>query len=497
MSLPITSKPRGPDCPDVATSHWAGITVRVAWALLSMGVRLRPPVLRDARDHVMLHLAPSTEPHRAEDQADTLTTAFVRRARREINRDRWPQDASMPLSPRWRRTLDGALDPAALAVLRLHYGDGRPIHVVTEALGIDELAAEGARAGLREVLRTTAAADGLPSTQWPDERLDAVLRRLAAMSSGTCPPLQELVGGGHAAHRTRCAPCDRTVRLLKAGVLTYEDLIPPMLGGRPQDSTIAVALHFHPEARHHRSAVGKLASMKKFPVGEDLLLLDGSDPDAVAELLHSCARVGTPHRDHLRGVTVRGEGRWSRHGLVGPLTDTAIGEIRAKAWGHIDGIDPLPHPRPAPPSARRWWFGVAGLAAVCAATLVMATGSDTPDHSALDAEFTTGRGGAWVEFDVADASHVAVVREVGGVVEIVLRGDTLADKARIATGDGRYRMHAVGTGLLVAATGAPLAHLSDLVAASDSDTPLDDLATRLRTAAPDAEVAIYRPKVGS
>ena len=117
-SLPIAAPTRSvPLDEDVAYTGWAAITVRVAWALLANGIRLHPEVLRAARDHALFHIHPSTPLPHAEDRVDHLVAQLVRRARREVDRDRWPQDLEMPLSPRWRCNNW----PAVCAVLATHW----------------------------------------------------------------------------------------------------------------------------------------------------------------------------------------------------------------------------------------------------------------------------------------------------------------------------------------------------------------------------------------
>jgi len=486
MALPVSPGPRSAD---VAVTGYAAITVRVAWTLLCEGIRVRPAVLRDARDHVLYHLEPGISPAQAEDRAERLTRHFVARARRQRLDDPWPTDAAMPLSPRWRRTLEHSLTPLTMAVFRQHYGDARALDDLERTLQVDRVALEGARGGLREVVRQAACADGLPVDDWPPERLDGLLRRLAAFAPDPCPPRPEVLDGQHRAHVIGCARCTRTMRLLKTNVLQEADLQPPLGRARPSHHATVLALHFHPDGRHHRRTLGREADVPRMPIGEDLLLLDYSEPEPVDELLTLATEVSAPARDHLRGVVLCAPGRWSRHGLLGPLAEEAEHAVRSRPWGTVDALGELPGALPEPPSARRLWLGVAVLAALAALSVRAAWPAPPPGETGLAVEFSPGRGGMWSDFDVPESDLVTLVRESDGHLKVVLRSTSPADKAALATGDGSYRLHTMGPGVLVAATRSPLPALAPMAAAADAaPDPLQDLAERIRQADPRAEV---------
>ncbi len=493
MPLPIGSAPRPPGGPpdDIATRGWAALTARIAWTLLAQGVRIRPQVLRDARDHALLQLDPTTPLHHAEDLAEHHTRRFVQRARRKPWRDPWPQDAAMPLSPRWREAVLHALDAHSAAVFRLHYGDGRSIDQVAAALDVDALTIETTCGGLREVVRTAACRDGLQLEEWPPERVDRLGQRLAGLSIGPCPPLTELVDGKHVEHRPLCPRCDRIIRLLKSGAITYEDLLSPGGGARPRDQAVVVALGFHPDARGHRALIARERDLAFLPVGDDALILDGSDLDAVRELVELAARVGAPDRDHLRGIVVRGPGRWSSYGLLGGLADRAMQEIRSVPWATVDGLGELPEQLPPPPSPRRAWVAVGALAALTASLVAWSIDPPPPDADApLQVEFTEGRGGVWTEFDVQETAHVALVRATDRGVEVVLDPADPTARVGLATGDGRYRVHTQGQGVLLASTSTE--HFNDLVdAVAAEDDPLTALRERLAAADPGADVHVF------
>ncbi|MBW1877882.1 MAG: hypothetical protein JRJ84_05935 [Deltaproteobacteria bacterium] len=479
---------------DIAVSGWAAITVRVVWALLCDGVRLNARVLRDARDHVLYHLDPATPLCHAEDQADNLTRQFVAQARRVRRKDPWPQDAVMPLSPRWRRALENSLTPLTMAMFRQHYGDARPLPDLELTLQVDRIALEGARGGLREMVRRAACADGLPVEDWHNDRLDRLLRRLAAFAPGQCPALEEVLRGAHHSHVVTCPRCTRTLRLVRANLLTPADLEPPLGSTRPNHRATVLALHFHPDGRHHREALAKEARLPSSPVGDDLLLVDWADPEAATDLLLLATQVGRPKRDHLRGVVLEGPGRWTPHGLLGPLASEADHAVRSRSWGTVDALGELPGVLPSPPSARQMWVGVAALGLLALLTVRAARQSPAPDvDHPLEVEFSPGRGGIWSEFDVEEGAYVTLVREADGVLDVVLASHDPADKAGWAVGDGSYRVHTMGSGVLLVSSAQPLPPLGPvMVVAGLANDPLAEVEARIRRAAPRADLRARR-----
>ena len=180
------------------------------------------------------------------------------------------------------------------------------------------------------------------------------------------------------------------------------------------------------------------------------------------------------------------------HGLLGPLVERALRDVRSQRWGEIDGLEVLPSPLPAPPSARRLWAVVGVLALVGLALMPL---SMPRDELLLPVEvtFTEGRGGIWTDFDVPEKAVVTVVREDGGRLDAVLRSRGPADKATLTVGDGSYRVHTVGPAVLVAATTAPVASLDALIAKSNQAVaPLEELAAHIKALDEDAGVEVYR-----
>lgn len=490
MALPVAASPLPPD---VATLHWAAITVRVGWTLRALGVKVGHDVLRDARDHVLFHLEPGTPPEQAEDRAGTLTHAFVHRALDRPLEDHWTLDSAMPLSPRWRVAVEEACTPLAAEVFHRHYGDGRPLDRIAGPLGVDRLTLEEVRGGLREMIRRTALADGLPLEEWSGARLDRLLARLATFDPRPCPPLYEVADGCHVEHVQVCPRCQRTVRLVRAGLITSDDLLPPLVGARPQSRIRVLALHLHPDGRRHRDALAREAGVRWFGVADDLLFLDLEDEDTVIEAVKLAAEVERPHRDHLRGVVVEGVGRWSRHGLLGPLVDVACERLRSRPWGTLDPLVELTEPLPAAPPSVGAWGAVAGLAVAWIAALQFAFAPAPPsaDHP-LDLEVVPARGGAWVDFDVDETAHVAIVRALGDELDVAFTSATPADKTELATGAGRYRTHLVADGVLVLSSTDPLNDVEDLLLTVSARTePLRELAREVALRDDGVDARVY------
>lgn len=486
MVLPIAPPPLSDD---VAVLDWAGITVRVAWTLLAAGLRpTRAELLRDARDNAIYHIDPHwTAPH-AEDRAGTATEAFVARGRRRRSPHAWPVDDDLMLSERWKAALDKALDPQHRVVLRKHYGEGRSVDALARRLGVDRLQIEGARGGLREVLRRAAAADGVPLVDWPVERVDRLLHRLAAFSPGPCPPAAEVADGWQPGHVAGCARCDRLQRLVQQGVLAHEDLVPPSLGGRPRHTASVLAIQVHPDGRTWTAELARRIGPDVLPLGDDLLLVPGERREAAMGVLVAAAELVRPQRAHLRAALLEGPGSWSRRGLLGPLADQADRVARTRPWGLVDGLGELPAALPAP--AAPWRLGIAAAAMTALWAILASSAASAQSESSLQGDVSRFRDRRWLEFDVDDASTAVVVDLLDGAWRV--RGQTgPADKAEWAVGDGRYRLRLRdGPGLLVEWTApAPFEGALTGVAPGDVDT----LLARLRGLHADVAVVRWSP----
>ena len=491
MTLPIGPRPRSQD---VAVLGWAAITVRIAWTLLTRGIRVTTPTLGDARRHVIYHLDPSTSLSHAEDIAQYRTLEFTQRARGRFCGESDPQDWHMPVSFRWRKVLDQALTDRGHTVFWKHYGDHRSLPELERRLQVDRTALEAAREGLREVVRGAAKADGIPLERWEPARLDRLIRRLVALSLGPCPPLQETLLDLHTEHRHTCARCDRAYRLLTKGYLRQEDLIPPSLGVRQDETVKVLALHFHPDSRRHRNSLLSELSASKQPLGDDLLLLDASKTEEVTRLLILAAEIGAPSRDHLRGAVVEGPGKWSGNRLLGPLAGRAEQEARCRPWGVVDGVGELPAPIPEPPSSLPVWSVVAALALANLLVLSPLISTESASsRSLLSVDFVDSKDGIWAQFDTPENRTVCVIAQDAGDTRIVVPADAVTSKLNVAQGDGSYRLFTPATSVLVASLPAPDAKFHDWVlAAAKQGVSLERIGTQLASANPRARFEIHQ-----
>lgn len=477
MPLPLAPPPVPAD---VVVLDWAGITVRVAWTLLRLGVRVRRTVLEEARNHVLFHIEPSMTPTAAEDLAEHLTEEFVARAKGRRPSDLWSQDWDMPLSDRWRRAVGGSLDPDAAVVFRKHYGDNRPLDHLANVIVMDPAVLEGARQGLRRVVRELARADRLPISEWPDARIDRLLRRLAAYAPGPCPSPSYIMEGLEKEHARECPRCNRLARLVQSQVLDRAQLAPPSFAARPRQRARVLVLQVHPDGHAYRRALVAELPALAFPVGEELLLLDAENLEMIAPALVVAAEVGSPRAEHVRGALLEGPGSWGEHGLAGPLAEQAFQAVSHQDWGAVAGIGALPDELPAPPSALGAWVGVGGLFAVTVLLVQLAATMPALEQpGGLQVEFTTARAGTWAHFDVPDTRLVSIVARTPQGLQVVLESHRATDKMVFAVGDGTYRTHVMGSGLLIVAHDAPLGLSRLLEAAASSDAPLVSLKSAL------------------
>lgn len=486
MALPVSPPPKSDD---VASHGWAGITVRIAWTLLSAGVKVAPATLDAARQHALFHIPPTTSLPHAEDRAAALTRAFIAQARGRALADPWPADAEMALSERWVRAIQGIRDRASQVVFRMHYGDHRSLEQIEAKVGLDRVAAEAARAGLREVLRGTARADGVPLDTWSAERLDRVLARLAGWAPDCCPPAWDVVNGAHRAHVKSCARCNRMVRLVSTGALDASDLQAPTLKARPRGQLTLLALHFHPDGRAHRAELARAIGARTHALGDDLLLVESGATEALRQTLALAAEVAAPAREHLRGALLTGPGAWSAYGPLGPLAASAPHEVRSRAWGAVDGVGALPERLPEPPTAWNAWGAVGGLALTASLVLWFAATTAGSAPVAVDARFTPGRDGTWARFDVPEHAHVHLFGARDGRATPVLLSSSPADKGELAVGDGSYRALVPSEDVLLVSTDRPLDLERALAALPVGDpSPLPALSREILRMDPGAHV---------
>jgi len=283
------------------------------------------------------------------------------------------------------------------------------------------------------------------------------------------------------------------MRLVQAGLVDVEDLLAPSLGARPYQESSLLALEFHPGGQAHLPGIIRELNTQVQQVGDTLLLVDWADPAAISELLYMAAEIAAPHREHIRGVIVEGPGHWTMYGIVGPLAESACKDISCQEWGKIDRIARLPAPLPPPPAAHRWWSIVAALLIATIFAINAGLSSQVNQQAyPLDANFTAGRSGIWLDFDVDDEALISIVSLENNQLHLLLGSSTAGDKAQISIGDGQYRIHAKGEGVLITSSGNTLVDLSNWIrAANQSDAPLQVLAQSIQQSHPENDVSFY------
>lgn len=482
---------------DVVTQGWAAITVRVAWTLRTEGVRQTRDRVRDAREHVFWHLEPQMSVHLAEDLAERLVREWVARAEGRPWRPRFPEDDDHPLPQRWRDALFVEGQPKiADLVLRHHYADGIKLHKLASKSSrtpLDRPSLEAAREGLREAVREVAREEGRPIDGWSDDRLDDLIHRLAQVARQPAPSLLDVVDGQRPQDVKRCVRCRRAFKLVTGGTLARADLVPPPHRARPSGMMQVVALQFRPEVRSRRSRLRDVFPAS-FPMGDDLLLVHAPVPATVFRALRDRALTSWPTRDDVRGASMTLGGRWSPSGPLGPGPKQVPGALRGVRWGSIDGLGELPAPLPPPPSAAPWWALVLALGVLTflVGRWALEEGAGfAPQASRLDVEVVEARQGMWVDFDVDDLARVVLLMEERDGPRILLSGRSAAEKAAMATGDGRYRVHLLADRALIAQVSRAVAELPGLVdGARQQAAPLDTVARELARLDPHADVRL-------
>ncbi len=473
--------------------RWLPVTIRVAWELLLARVRIRPAVLAEAREHV-LRCIPSGA---SDEEAETLAALYARDYLARVKHGRYlrpPQDPDLGLAVprRWRDEVARGLDPVADAVLRMHYGDGLSIQEVERHAAIHAAVLEGAREGLRESLRGVAGADGISLEEWTDARLDALLRRVAAVAGPNCPGPAGLLSEPGREHAGRCPRCSRGVRLIRQGVISPQDLFLPE--GEPlvaPGRVSVLALLLHPDGRKHRDALGELLDPLGLPLGAEGWLIPAEEVPNLVPALQELAEQGTPPRHQLRGAIVEGPGRWRKGVILGPVPVAALEEARSRPWAEIDRVGELPLPLPPPPSAAGWWAGAIVAAGLAALAGVWALGPEAPvPTTPIEASWERAGSGGWdVRFDTDDLAVVDVVVQDDQGLRVTERG-VRAEKGRWATGEGDFSLSLAAARAAVISSVNGVPDLEDLVAAARVDPdPVAALADHLARLHPEASIS--------
>ncbi len=484
------------DSADVIRACWAPVTIRVAWELHRAGLSPRGDTLFEAREHALLSLPCDVEPNQAESLASLFTREYIERVRHRRYRRRMDLQVRFEPRHRWRERLEYVLDPLGQWVFRMAYGDEAPLKRVAEIAGKDLAIIQSSQQGVRGALRSILQADAISLAHVDLRQLDDLLVGLASLPAPDCQGGHEAVEAARRSHVERCCRCARASRLVRGGHLSPADLVPPG-GTEPiaRSHTTVLALHLHPDARHHRDTLHARLGHPGIRADADTLLLHPAQAPDLNDALWEAAGRGSPPRQFIRGAQVQGPGRWSHGVLLGPVAVAAAELTRSRQWGEIDTVGPLPRPLPVAPSAGRWW-SVALLLALLASLggfLVIGRSGEAPAFP-LKASFARSEGWVAARFDVPDAAWLVAVVEGDGGLEVVHRSQRPSDKGELATGVGDYQLRWPGKRLLLATVPQVPRELQPLVSRSArSDERLLDFAARLQVRYPGTDVRLQEP----
>ncbi|MSQ02044.1 MAG: hypothetical protein EXR71_09160 [Myxococcales bacterium] len=458
------------------------MTIAVAWELARAVSRVRPALLAAAREHAAWRIPAEASLADTEAIAILATREFI--ARRSAQYRRWQADPDLDVlpDPRWRQAVVETATPLHEAVFRLHYGDGVPLEELPSRLRIDLSWLRPAREAVRELVKVIVAEDGVATNGWEPARVDRLVTRVALAAADRCPGPGGLATESGRAHGESCPRCGRALRLIREGVISPGDLFAPD-GPVPPANTMLTLVHLHPDARTHaRALVLALPSAVRVADDQFVYVHDATSDAALHELCESA----TPARSHLRIVRGSVPGRIVDGVLVGRAFESLHDAVQLLPWGEVRGVEPLPEPLPAAPSAARWWAvaGLVGILALGAAVLATQTAGPGRAWTVEASRDSTG-----VVFEVADGAFVDVLAVAPQHAEVLFHSADPADKAVLATSDGRYRQALDGRPILIIAAGAPLDDTAAVVAAA---LDVDDVRVRLRSRYPEAAIVIVR-----
>jgi len=469
------------------------VTVRVAWELHRQKIRVTRDTLDAAREHVFLSLPEDASATFAERLTSPLTQDFVARVAKHRYQavslqERLPDRQLASL----RRTLEKACDPIGLYVLRLHYGERWPLSTLGPHVNFPIPELNAVREGLRALTRLLLEESGLDEGLGTVDALDAALSDIALAPYGVCPSPDTLLDPQGRDHAEGCPRCGRAVRLLQAGVLVQQDLLPgPALF--EQGKATALALQIHPEASESRDALLAQFPGSATPSGEDFILVDVDHAPQWQARLMQRIRVGQPRGDHIRGAIHLGRGRWIARGLLGPVALGVLDETRAQPWGQIDGVEALPNTLPPPPSVARWWsFALLSSAIAILAGLALLKPTGAQAAFPITGAHDYGGGAISVSFDVNDRAYLGVWSiDVAGRVQAILEPENPAAKSEIATQRGDFEVITVKPRLVLASANLPMPELPAILqglTGVERAAYADALIDRVSTLYPGAEV---------
>ncbi len=465
-----------------ARRHWGALTIAVAWELVCSGTRMRPGLLRAAREHAAWRVPPTAGLAETEAMATAATREFL--VRRRHRYERWSVDPDLEIlpDPRWRAAVLATATPIHEALFRLHFGDGVPLEDLSRQLQTELHLLRPVREAVRELVRAIVAEDGVPTEGWEPARVDRLVVRVALAAADRCPGPGGLATDIGHAHGESCPRCGRALRLIREGALAVSDLFAPDFAV-PPPNTMLTLVQVHADGRKHLPALLR-ALPGAVRVSDDQLVVALDEAGLAA--LGEQAELGAPPRETLRVVRESVPGRIVDGIVIGAALDALREAAQILPFGQVRGLDPLPPRRAPAPSAVRWWVAAALVATLAFAAAVIAgqKGEPPPRYTVSAARDPSG-----VIFDTSDEAFVDVYSVASNRAEVLFHSASPADKAVMATRDGRYRTDTDERPVMVVASVVPVTDAAIIVAAAQD---ADDARVILHSRYPEAAIVVIR-----
>ncbi|MBM74729.1 MAG: hypothetical protein CMK59_04965 [Proteobacteria bacterium] len=425
--------------------YWTPVTVRTAWEMSAAGVENHSELLHAAREHVLCSL-PDELPIPV---VERLTTLYVFEFLDRYDNDRYQKieldpDLYMEIPYEWRLRILEDLKKSEHVLFHFFYADGHSLKQISKKSNIPLNVLEKSKSSLLKKMSVILEEDQQSLDLWEQPRIDRILGFLANLSAsdhlqGISFVPEDLLRADKKKKIRSCPRMSKAYRLLKNGWISIEDLKyegSQLSVAPPRQEVLALLLH--PDARKYRGLLTEQLSPLATPAEEDVWFVSTSHLSDIEDRLQFLAEGGTPPRHYLRGAMVSGICSEIDDVLLGPLPIRLIEAARARQWGVIDGMDPLPPPLPTPPKASLWWVGAVVMFLMSIVSLVWAfKPQEDPPSYPLATEFRVSPHQIWIKFDVSNQAYLSVVAFSGSNFQII-DADLFHEKGKYAATDGSF-----------------------------------------------------------
>lgn len=472
-----------------SNSHWAIVTVRIAWALVQHSSPFEGHTLKAAREHTLRSLPTNCSLQAAGRYAEAYLNEYLERCSGRYQPSSFDEDIDIEIPLQWRQELESVTSKSIRLILRYFYARNRSMASISKQKLIPIERLTRAQVELRRQIKKRARVDGLDTTGWSDTRIDRLLTRTARLPNPHYIEPEALLSSTSKQQVMTCPLYSQAYMLIQQGVLAVDDLVvQPFLS---DDDTEILAVVLHPEGRKFQAQIHKAMGSAAIATTQYEWLIDSEFLHVVEHNLGIQTELNTPPRHLLRGALSGGNARWGDRAILGPLPTRVLEAARAQAWGNVDGIGELPPALPPPPNARRWWATSIVLAVVLLLSIgyaISVTPSETRYPIQSDSEYTSGT--VFLRFDVHDQAALTLVAFEHGVLSLRKQLNP-SDKASWSTGDGRYFVEGKAERLILISSTAVLTDIPILLEAAQADDyPIDTLQHLLLSSYPEADVAI-------